>query len=115
MKEVKQTAVSLSWLIISTRDYKAEYDWFWDKMHHCCYGVPKNRITDCVTNDLWEYFVTWNKPTEYFDECVLMPEMHMNSIEEAKSLLIVWCDENEICFLEDLNRYKQIEAHYWGY
>jgi len=115
LKEVERKAVSLSWLIISTRDYKAENDWYWDKKHHCCYGVPKKRKTDCVANDLWEYFAAWNKTAEYFDECVLMPELYMNSIENAKSFLIAWCNENGLCFLEDLNRYKLIKTRYWGY
>jgi len=46
LKEVERKAVSLSWLIISTRDYKAENDWYWDKKHHCCYGVPKKSKID---------------------------------------------------------------------
>lgn len=108
-------AASLSWFIISTRDYKKEYDWIWDKRHHCCYGLPKDKRTDCVGNDLWQYYLSWNKPLGYFDECILMPELHMYSIDEAKLYLIDWCNENEISYLDDLFWYKQIECHYWGY
>ena len=31
MINAKKKEVSLSWLVVSTRDYKAEYDWFLDK------------------------------------------------------------------------------------
>jgi hypothetical protein len=31
MINARKKEVSLSWLVVSTRDYKAEYDWFLDK------------------------------------------------------------------------------------
>lgn len=111
----KAKEVSLSWFIISTRDYKKEYDWIWDKQHHCCYGMPKDMRTDCMTNDLREYYINWNRPSEYFAECILMPELHMYSIDEAKPYIISWCDKNEINYIDDTDQYKRIEANYWGY
>lgn len=113
MGKEKTKAASLSWFIISTRDHKEEYDWFWDKRHHCCYGMPKDKRTDCVPNALWEHYINWNKPLGYFDECVLMPEFHMDSIDDTKTHIIDWCNENKILYIDDLEQYKQIEGHYW--
>lgn len=111
----KSKAVSLSWFIISTRDYKKECDWIWDKRHKCCYGIPKDKRTNCITSDLRNYYINWNKSLEYFDECILMPELNMLCIDEAKLHIINWCDKNEIDYIDDTNQYKRIEANYWGY
>lgn len=106
--------VSLSWLIITTRDYKAEYDWFWDKLHFVCYGVPKCEKLGSIPETISKHYESLNSE-EYYAECVLMPELQMYDIEEAEKYIINWCNENKINYVEDLEQYKKVEAEYWGY
>lgn len=115
MINARKKEVSLSWLVVSTRDYKAEYDWFLDKRNNCCYGILKTERTGCIAKDLNRHYKDWKKEESYFEDCVLMPELQVLSIEEAASYLRGWCDNNNISFKDDLDRYKTVEAQYWGY
>lgn len=115
MGKKEQKAASLSWFVVSTRHCVNEYDWFWDKRHHCCYGVPKEKMSENVFESLAEFYKSMEKPATYFEESVIMPELHELSIDEAVPYLIDWCNSNKIIFEEDLDRYKEVEAGYWGY
>ncbi len=111
----KRKEVSLSWLVVSTRHYIGEYDWIWDKAHHCCYGVPKEKMTGSIVKSLRNHYINRDCDEAYYEECVIMPELQKLSIEEAAAHLRIWCDSNKIPFTEDLDSYKRIEASYWGY
>ncbi len=115
MKNVKSKEVSLSLLVVSTRDYKYEFDWFWDKKHNCIYGLLSNERSNSIEKDLAERYCNWSKDEDYFNECVLMPELHELEIEEAAEYLRKWCEDNSILYKDDLDEYKEIEAFYWGY
>lgn len=110
MEEKRKT--SLSWLIVSTRDYKKEYDWILNKKDLCCYGVHKAGRTDDLYADLAREY---KQDASCFSECVLMPELQMLSIDEAAEYLRGWCSVNNIIYSEDLEQYNTIERHYWGY
>ena len=114
MNEIKNT-ISLSWLIINTRDYKKEYDWFWDKRHSCCYGIMKTERADDICKDLARIYMRVSNNEKYYSECVLLPELRMLTIEEAASYLRGWCEANSIVYKEDLEQYKAVERFYWGY
>lgn len=111
----KNRKASLSWLVVSTRDYKKEYDWFWDDLHHCCYGILKERRTDNLQRDLARYYERVSSQEEYYARCILMPELQEFDISEAADFLRNWCNDNQISYEEDLDRYKQVELGYWGY
>lgn len=115
MEETKQKEFSLSWLIVSTRHYICEYEWFLDKRNYCSYGILKDEITGCRTKNPMEHYRHLNNSESYFEECVLMPELHKLDIEDAAAFLRRWCDDNQIRYKEDLEQYKRIEARYWGY
>lgn len=106
--------ISLSWLVVSTRDYKKDYDWFWDKKHHHCYGILKSERTDNIVADLAKRYCNWNRPESYYEESVLMPELQDLDIEDAAAYIREWCDRNHILYKEDLDEYKQVEYSYWG-
>ncbi len=118
MENIEQKEVSLSWLVVSTRDYKREYEWYWDKKHHVVHGIPVIERHDSIEKDLLEHYsswrTNWHADEDYFSECVLMPELHMLEIDEAAEYLRKWCDDNLIPYKEDLDEYKKIEADYWG-
>ena len=120
MEKIEQKEVSLSWLVVSTRDYKREYEWYWDKKHHVVHGILLSERRDSIEKDLLEHYSKWNcswsnENEDYFNECVLMPELQMLEIEEAADYLRKWCDDNSIIYKEDLEKYKEVEAFYWGY
>lgn len=120
MEKIEQKEVSLSWLVVSTRDYKCEHEWYWDKKHHVVHGVLLTERHDSIEKDLLEHYSKWNSSwgdenEDYFNGCVLMPELHMLEIEEAAEYLRKWCDDNSIPYKEDLGEYKKVEAYYWGY
>ena len=120
MEKIEQKEVSLSWLVVSTRDYKREYEWYWDKKHHVVHGILLSERHDSIEKDLLEHYSKWNcswsnENEDYFNECVLMPELQMSEIEEAADYLRKWCDDNSIIYKEDLEKYKEVEAFYWGY
>lgn len=115
IEETKQKECSLSWLVVSTRHYTCEYHWFLDKKSFHCYGIPKDETTGCIAKDLFEHYGKRDVSESYFDECVLTPELHKLSIEEAAVFLRNWCIENHINYKEDLDEYNTIEAQYWGY
>ena len=119
MEKVEQKEVSLSWLVVSTRDYKREYEWYWDKKHHVVHGILLSERHGSIEKDLLEHYSKWNRgwgeDEEYFNECVLMPELHMLEIEEASEYLRKWCENNSIIYKEDFEDYKEVEAFYWGY
>ncbi len=113
MKENK--SASLSWLVVSTRDYKKEYDWFWDRKNNCCYGMPKELRTDNMVADLARWYYRVNPTESYYQYCVLMPELQDLDIREAADYLRKWCDDNQITYDDDLDQYDTVECHYWGY
>lgn len=111
----KNRIASLSWLVVSTRDYKKEYDWFWDDLHQCCYGIPKEERTDNLQRDLARYYESVSSKEEYYARCILMPELQDLDKSEAADFLRNWCNENQISYREDLDRLAQVEQGYWGY
>ncbi|MCR5157039.1 MAG: hypothetical protein K6C96_10195 [Butyrivibrio sp.] len=119
MERAIQEEISLSWLIVTTRDYKPEYEWYWDKKHHCVYGILLSDRHGSKEKDLLERYGKGNINRElsedYFNECILMPELHFLEIEEAAEYLRRWCDYNSISYKEDLDEYKKVEAYYWGF
>lgn len=106
--------VSLSWLVVFTRDYKKEYDWFWDKKNHCSYGILKADRTDNIAADIARHHPNVNQSEAYYEECMLMPELQELDILGAATFLREWCDSNHILYNEDLDQYKEIEFNYWG-
>ena len=48
MEKIEQKEVSLSWLVVSTRDYKREYEWYWDKKHHVVHGILLSERHDSI-------------------------------------------------------------------
>lgn len=113
--EIETNEVSLSWLILSTRDYRKEQDWFWDKKHTCCYGMLKEGQTGNIARDLCNYNKRTGYPEEFFSECVLMPELQDLDKEEAKLFLINWCNEKGIPYLDDLEIYDKVKDFYYGW
>ena len=114
MGDTERREVSLSWLVVTTRDYKETYDWFLDKKHPGAYGVMKKNRTDCIAADLAREYCDLKRDESYYAECVLMPELQDLDIESAAEFLRKWCDENQIIYREDLDLYKEVEAYYWG-
>lgn len=106
--------VNLSWLVVSTRDYKKEYDWVWDDLHQCCYGLLKEERTDNLQRDLARYYERVSSQEEYYERCILMPELQELDLSEAADFLRNWCNDNQISYREDLDRYRQVEQGYWG-
>lgn len=115
MEKEKQKIVGLSWLVVSTQDYKKEYDWFFNKEDYCCYGILKEKLTGNVSRCLMEKYKTLNKPESFYDKCVLMPELQDLKIDEAAIFLRHWCDENGIIYKDNMDEYERTEAYYWGF
>ena len=108
-------AVSLSNLVVNTRDYKKEYDWIFDKTHHCYYGLLKSERTDDIKSDLATRYINTSENPDYYEGCVIMPELQEYDICDAAEYLRDWCNKNQIPYKEDLDQYKRVEAWYWGY
>ena len=98
--------ISLSNLVVNTRHYIKEFDWYLNKDEGYIYGAEKNEGEQGLCKYTGESGI---------DAFVLMPELQDYSIEDAAQYLRNWCEENEILFKEDLDDYKAVERYYWGY
>lgn len=107
MKEaIYMKRVSLSWLVVSTRHYIKEYDWYINRNKGYCIGCPKEEGMEGLYK---------NKGVTDLEAFILMPELQDYSIEDAAEILRNWCETNSILFSEDLDNYKSVERGYWGY
>lgn len=98
--------ISLSWLVVSTRHYIKEYDWYINSNKGYCTGCLKEEGKEGLYK---------NKGGTDFETFILMPELQDYSMEAATEMLRNWCMENNIPFKEDLDNYKTVERSYWGY
>ena len=98
--------ISLSWLVVSTRHYIKEYDWYINSNKGYCTGCPKEEGMEGLYK---------NKGVTDLETFILMPELQDYSIEGAAEILRNWCETNSILFSEDLDNYKSVERGYWGH
>lgn len=100
--------MSLSWLVVTTRQYSEDWIWYLDKEGTGCYGcyLPDGEDKDSLCRQY---------RFEDASRLVLMPESHGATREEQAEYIRNWCKENDISFVEDLDKFDAVEAHYFGY
>lgn len=98
--------ISLSWLVVDTRCYIKDLECYLDSEKGICYAAfkPESKKDICRKNNI-----------EDSSKLILLPELYGYSIEDAANYLRSWCADNNIPFKEDLDNYKTVERHYWGY
>lgn len=114
MSDYEQRPVSLSWLIVSVRDVHADSDWFWDKKHHCCYGVPVTERKETISKSIADYYYKCGKDEEYYKECVRLPDYHDSDFLDTAIYLRKWCKSNGVLYVDDLEDFREVQASYWG-
>lgn len=100
--------VSLSSLVVSCKDYKPDYNWYFRKSDGYIYGAL-NRP------DISGYDEERVKEYDASDDFVLTPECPRMTDEDAAEVVREWCGENNIPYNDDLERIEEVYRWYYKY
>lgn len=98
--------ISLSLFVVSCKDYKPEYDWYFCKSRGHIRSLEKiSADLSCDEARLGEFSNS--------DDYVLMPECPDMTNDEAIEVVRDWCDRSGILYIDDTDSIEEVFRWYY--